>query len=285
MGLRKVLLAFALMLTMVTPAEAFEPCYLRGRVVYAITAEGGLVAYNLCLDPNRATGLSRWTAEGVLATSGWGDVTTAFWSGEENTPGVTYRVVGSDLFWSSDFEIWQRIGAGTDWSAYTSLTSGEPGVIYGTEPSGAVHRWVHTDWEGGSDTWGQETVAATMPRGSVLYGHTRAGFIANTGTVGIWSDTFVKSKARLTIPEGVDPASVEPFDLAQRYPNSAFALTSSGGKLVVMLPGPCTKLERPWTAGDEIGGGYTYVFAGGYTKPRGSGPVEWQCDSPVGPSN
>ncbi|HEX8866434.1 MAG TPA: hypothetical protein VF821_12335, partial [Lentzea sp.] len=227
MGLRKVLLAFAMLLTMVTPAEAFEPCYLWGRSVFGITAEGGLVAHSFCLDANRSPGVTRWSAQTVLATTGWEDVSTAFWSGEKYSAGAYYRVVGSGLFWSGDLQNWQRIGAKTDWSSFSSLTSSEPGVIYGTEHSGAVRRWEHKGWEDGADTWGRETVAATMPAGSVLYGHSRDGFIANTGTVNIWSDTFAKSKIRLTVPDGVDRDTIAPFDLAERYPNSAFALTSS----------------------------------------------------------
>ncbi|MET9633354.1 hypothetical protein ABZX92_38435 [Lentzea sp. NPDC006480] len=283
--MRKVLLAFAMLLTMVTPAEAFEPCYLWGRQVFGITAEGGLVEHSFCLDANRSAGVTRWSGQNVVATSGWGDVSAVFWSGEKYSYGVYYRVVGSGLFWSADLRDWQQIGIKTDWSKFTSLTSAAPGVIYGTEFSGAVHRWEHLGWQDGTNSWGPETVAARMPVGSVLRGHSRDGFIADTGTVNIWSDTFTKSKIRLTVPDGVEGSTIAPFDLAERYPNSAFALTTSGSKLVLLLPGTCAKLERPWLAGDEIGGGYTSVFVGGWQKPRGTGPVEWQCDGPPGGAN
>jgi hypothetical protein len=282
MGLRKVLLAFVMLLTMASPAEAFEPCYLWGRSVFGITAEGGLVAHSFCLDANRSPGVTRWSGQNVIAASGWDDVSTVFWSGEKYSSGVYYRVVGSGLFWSSDLANWRQVGAKTDWSSFSSLTSAEPGAIYGTEPSGAVHRWEHTGWRDGADTWGREAVVATMPAGSVLDSHTGAGFIADTGTVNVWSDTFTRSKIRLVVPDGVDRATIAPFDLAERYPNSAFGLTSSGSKLVLLLPGTCAKLERPWVAGDEIGGGYRSIFVGGYQKPHGTGPVEWQCDGPPG---
>lgn len=285
MGLRKVLLAVVMLLTVVvTPAQAYEPCYLWERQVYAVTGDGALVEHKFCLDANRSAGLSRWTGDRVVARSGWDEVTTAFWSGHEHGDGVYYRVVGSGLFWSSDLTSWQQIGRNTDWGALTSLTSPEPGVIYGTERSGVVRRWEHTGWQSGTDKWGSETAAATLNHGIVLYGHTRAGFIGYSGTVGVWSENFVRSKLRITVPEGVFPGAIVPFDLEQRYPNSAFALTAGGGKLVLLLPGTCTNLERPWVASDETGGGYSYFFAGGYVR-NGAGPVEWQCDGPHGPVN
>ncbi|KJK51023.1 hypothetical protein UK23_08565 [Lentzea aerocolonigenes] len=284
MGLRKVLLAFVMLLTVVTPAEAYEPCALWERQVYAVTGDGALVEHTFCLDANRSTGLSRWTGDRVVARSGWDEVTTAFWSGHEHGDGVYYRVVGSGLYWSSDLTSWQQIGRKTDWSAFTSLTSPEPGVIYGTESSGAVRRWEHSGWQDGADTWGAASTTAVLPKGSVLYGHTYAGFIGNSGTVNVWGPDFTRSKLRITVPDGVDRGAIVPFDLEQRYPNSAFALTSNGGKLVLLLPGTCAKLERPWVAGDETGGGYVLLFAGGYQR-HGTGPVEWQCGGPNGPVN
>jgi len=281
MGLRKVLLAVVLLLTVVTPAEASEPCALWERQVFGVTAEGGLVEHRFCLEANRT--ISRWSGERVVATEGWGEVTTAFWSGYEHGAGVYYRVVGSGLFWSSDLVAWQQIGRATDWSAFTSLTSPQPGVVYGTEPSGVVRRWEHTGWRDGTDSWAPETVATKWPQGSVLYGHTRAGFIGFTGIANVWRDDFSSSALRITVPPGVDRGTIVPFDLEQKYPNSAFALTSAG-RLVTLLPGSCAKLERPWRADDETGGGYRRIFAGGYVR-NGTGPVEWQCGGPGTPVN
>lgn len=281
MGLRKVLLAFVMLLSMVTPAEAFEPCALWERQVFGITAEGGLVEHTYCLDANRT--VSRWSGERVVATSGWGEASTVFWSGNEHGTGVYYRVVGSGLFWSGDLESWRQLAPGIDWSAFTSLTSSAPGVIYSTEYSGVVRRWEHTGWQSGADTWARPTTPATLAAGTALYGHTRAGFLgtAKAATVAVWNDDFVASKLRYTVPEGVDRSTIEPFDLEQKYPNSAFALTFGTGRIVVLLPTWCTKVERPWQAGDETGGRYTYLFAGGYIQ-HGSGPVEWQCNGPGG---
>jgi hypothetical protein len=281
MGLRRVLLAVAMLLTVVTPAEAAEPCALWERQVLAVTAEGGLVEHSFCLEANRA--ISRWSDERVIATSGWGDVTTAFWSGYEHGTGVYYRVVGSGLFWSGDLVSWQQIARRTDWSRFTSLISTEPGVVYGTESSGAVRRWEHTGWQDGSDTWAPESAAGTLPQGSVLYGRTRDGFVAASSTVNVWREGFAASRLRITVPPGVDRSAIVAFDLEQKYPNSAFALTFTGS-LALLLPASCAKLERPWKADDEIGGGYRYLFAGGYTR-HGAGPVEWQCGGPGTPGN
>src|SRR5690348_5835670 len=106
MGLRKVLLAFVMLLTVVTPAEAaVEPCAVWERQVFAITASGGLVEHAFCLDADRT--VSRWVRETVVATSGWDQVSTVFWSGESHSVGVYYRVIGSKLYWSSDLQSWQ----------------------------------------------------------------------------------------------------------------------------------------------------------------------------------
>ena len=284
MGLRKFLLAFVMLLTVVTPAEAFEPCALWERQVYAVTAEGGLVEHRFCLDANRT--ISRWSGERVVATSGWADVTTAFWSGQEHGSGVYYRVVGSGLDWSRDLELWQQLAPGIDWGAYTSLISTEPGVIYGTERSGLVRRWQHTGWQDGADTWGRQSVAATLPEGTALAGHTSIGFLGGgtSTTVNVWSDSLTRSKLRYLVPDGVDRGTIVPFDLEQKYPNPAFARTFAGD-LVVLLPTSCSKADRPWKAGDRTGGGYSYLFTGNYL-PNGHGPVEWQCDGPPGtPAN
>ncbi|MEU0883848.1 hypothetical protein ABZ345_35035 [Lentzea sp. NPDC005914] len=288
MGLRKVLLAVAVSLSalIVTPAQAAEPCPLWERQVFAITASGGLVEHAFCLDADRT--VSRWVRENVVATSGWDNVSTAFWSGEVYGVGVYYRVIGPALYWSGDLVSWQRIGATTDWSRFTSLISTQPGVIYAVEPSGAVRRLTHLGWQNGADTWAGSVAAGNLPGGSVLLGHPRDGFAALTSAglenvVTVWSDDFGVVKLRITVPVGVDPASVVPFDLQQKYRNSGFGLTSAG-KLVVLLPINCGKLKRDWRADDETGGGYRKIFGGGYQQ-RGVAPVEWQCAGPGGPAN
>lgn len=285
MGLRKVLLAVAMLLTVVTPAAADEdnPCPLWERTVFGITTEGGLVEHRFCLDANRT--MSRWTGDRVVATSGWGDVTAAFWSGHVHGTGAYYRVVGGGLFWSRDLQSWQRIGGKTNWSAYTSLISTEPGVIYATEPSGVVHRWVHLGWEDGANTWAGDSVAGSLPGASRLLGQTRDGFVGTDGTgtgnlVSVWPDGFASVRMRIVVPPGVDRATVVPFDLEQQYPDSAFGLTPVG-KIVVLLPTGCQKLNRVWKADDETGGGYRSIFAGDYLR-HGAGPVEWQCEGPPG---
>lgn len=288
MGLRKVLLAFAMLLSVVTPAKASEPCALWERQVYAITTEGGLVEHMFCLDANRVAGMTRWGGERVIATSGWGDVSTAFWSGDVHGGGVYYRVVGSGLFWSADLQTWRQIRRGTDWSGFTSLISSEPGVIYGTEPSGAVRRWVHVGWQNGLDRWGDDSMEAALPARSRLLGYTGNGFVGVDSTdpsdiVNVWLSNFITNWVRMAVPPGVDRDRLVPFDLEQRYLNSAFGLTAAG-KVVVLLPIGCKKFMRAWKADDETGsGGYRYIFAGGYGRPRGAGPVEWQCGGSSGP--
>ena len=286
MGLRKVLLAFVMLLTVVTPAEAAEPCAVWERQVFAITASGGLVEHAFCLDADRT--VSRWVRENVVATSGWDNVSTAFWSGEVHGVGVYYRVIGQGLYWSSDLQSWQQIGATTDWSRFTSLVSGAPGVIHAVEPSGVVLRLTHLGWQTGADTWAAGVTAGTLPAGSVLLGHTRDGFAGLTSTglenvVNLWPEDFGAVKLRLTVPPGVDRSSVVPFDLEQKYRNSAFGLTATG-RLVVLLPTNCTKLKRDWRADDETGAGYRKIFGGGYLQ-RGALPVEWQCGGPGGGGN
>lgn len=288
MGLRKALLAVVVSLSalIVTPAQAGEPCALWERQVFAITTSGGLVEHTFCLDADRT--VSRWVTENVVATSGWDQVSTAFWSGEEKTAGVYYRVVGHGLYWSRDLRSWQQIGTTTDWSRYTSLISAAPGVIYATEPSGAVLRLTHLGWQDGADTWAGKEPAGSLPGGSVLLGSTRDGFAALTNSgienvVTLWTDGFGTVRLRITVPVGVEPTSVVPFDLQQKYRNSGFGLTTAG-RLVVLLPINCAKLKRDWRADDETGGGYRKIFGGGYLQ-RGVAPVEWQCGGPGGPVN
>ncbi|MFI6095700.1 hypothetical protein ACIA8G_09115 [Lentzea sp. NPDC051213] len=290
MGLRKVVLAVVVGLAtlFIRPAVADpgEPCSLWERQVYAITTTGGLVEHGFCLEANRT--VSRWAGERVVATSGWGEVSQAFWSGTVHGTGVYYRVDAGVLQWSSDLQSWQRIGAWIDWSTVTSLTSAEPGVIYGTEPSGKVRKWVHLGWQDGTDTWGRTSVVGTLPPASALLGQTRDGFIGIDGTglgdvVHVWPEGFATTSFRISVPPGVERGRLVPFDLQQRYPNSAFALTSAG-RLALLLPVKCEKLDRAWRADDETGGGYRQIFAGGYVE-HGTGPVEWQCTGPGKPGN
>ncbi|MET8764230.1 hypothetical protein [Lentzea sp. NPDC004782] len=282
MGLRKVLLAFVVSLSalIATPAQAAEPCGVWERQVFAITAAGGLVEHDFCLDANRT--VTRWVRENVVATSGWDQVSTAFWSGETNGDGVYYRVIGPRLYWSKNLQSWQQIGATADWSRYTSLISTEPGVIYATEPSGAVLRRTHLGWQNGADTWSADVRAGTLPGGSALLGRTVDGFVGLTSSnvenvVNLWPDGFGAVKLRITVPAGVERTTVVPFDL-KKYRTSGFGLTT-GGRLVLLLPTSCAQPKRDWRADDETGGGYRKIFAGGYLHPNAS-PVEWQCGAP-----
>jgi len=165
MRLRSVLLALVMAVSVATPAQAAEACSRFERQVYGITAEGGLVEHGFCLDPERTT-FSRWGDERVVAASGWGDVTAVFWSGNVYEDGVYYRVAGQGLFWSKDLQSWHQLRRGTDWSRFTSLISTEPGVLYGTEASGAVRRFAHVGWQDGLDRWGDDSRQAELPAGA-----------------------------------------------------------------------------------------------------------------------
>jgi hypothetical protein len=274
--------------TAVTPALAdpgpapASDCKLWERQVYAITTAGGLVEHDYCLEASRV--VSRWTGSRVIAATGWEDTSAVFWSGDRYNDGVFYRVSASfgRLYWSRDLSSWQPVSRTslTDWRRFTSLVSPEPGVIYGTDKSGAVHRWVHTGWQDGTGTLADDGVVGVLPGASRLFGQTDDGLIGLDGTgadavASAWSPEFVKSSLRITIPPTVLTERIVPFDLGFKYPTSAFAL-SNAGSLAVLLPGNCAKSTRTWLVHEEIGNGYRQVFAGGYVR-HGQGPVEWQC--------
>jgi hypothetical protein len=291
MGLRKLLVAAAAclsaLLVVPAPAGAAGPCGKWERRVFAITATGGLVQHTFCVDAWRNT-TSRWTGESVVATTGWADTATVFWSGKvHDFGGVYYRVSASSgaLFWSKDLLSWRQIGAGRDWRAYPSLISTEPGVLYGTDAAGVLRRWAHLGWQDGSDQWGAE-VPITQLRGARLLGSTSDGFVGVTDEPNfahVWASGLAP-KFRIFVPPGVDRNRLVPFDLELRYRNSAFGLTSTG-RIVVLLPTACEQADRAWKADDETGpGGYRLIFAGNYLPY--AGPVEWQCnDTPPGPVN
>jgi hypothetical protein len=273
----------------VTPALA-DPgpdpspeCALWERRVYAMTTDGGLVEHKYCLDVTRV--VSRWTSSRVVATEGWADTSAVFWSGERYGDGAFYRVSASlgRLYWSRDLSSWQQVSKGstTDWRAFTSLVSPEPGVIYGTDKSGAVRQWAHYGWQDGTGTVTDSRVVAMLPKASRLLGQTDDGFVGLDGTntdavASTWSVRFIRGPVRITVPHTVALSEqVVPFDLGNRYPTSAFALTNAG-TLAVLIPRGCSTPDRTWDLSEEIGDGYRQVFAGGYVR-NGAGPVEWQC--------
>ncbi|TWP47019.1 hypothetical protein FKR81_33765 [Lentzea tibetensis] len=270
--------------TVVTPALADpppDPCALWERQVYAITTAGGLVEHRFCLETNRDA--SRWAGEQVVAREGWADVAAVFWSGVRHGTGVYYRVSATTggLYWSADLLSWQQVGA-SDWRGFTSLISTEPGVIYGTDKAGAVHRWVHSGWQDGADTWDGERIVA-LSGASRLIGDTREGIIGLTGdgTVTAWTATgrvVGRTKLRITVPDIVAPEQIVAFDLSPKYPTSAFAITTTG-RLAVLMPTSCESNNRVWRVDEEKGSGYRKVFTGGYVA-NGQGPVEWQCVAP-----
>ncbi|GLZ35032.1 hypothetical protein Lesp02_72190 [Lentzea sp. NBRC 105346] len=268
--MRRCLVLILALCLLGTPALAdpSTPCGLWERQVYAVTNDGGLVRHTFCLDANRTE--SRWMNERVVATTGWADVSTVFWSGTRYDRGVFYRVSATDgtLHESADLQSWQQVSP-ADWRGFTSLISPEPDVVYGTDPSGTVRRWVR---------WREEKVGV-LPEGSRLLGRTEDGFAGIDGTdpgvVSVWPGELGKFRIRITAPSTVDPARAVPFDLGQKYPTSAWTVTTTG-RLADVVPVSCAKLGRTWQVDEETGGGYRLVFAGDYT-PNGQGPVEWQC--------
>ncbi|MET8765014.1 hypothetical protein [Lentzea sp. NPDC004782] len=291
MGLRKLLVAvvacLSALLVVPAPAGAVASCGKWERRVFAITATGGLVQHTFCLDANRTT-MSRWTSESVVATTGWADTATAFWSGKlHDSGGVYYRVSASTgaLLWSNDLTSWRYVGTGRDWRDYTSLISTEPGVIYGTDRYGVLHRWAHLGWRDGSNQWSDDVPLQGSP-GARLLGSTSDGLVGVPNVpnvVQVWTPSLA-AKFRIFVPPGVDPNRLVPFDLELRFRNSAFGLTSAG-RIVVLLPTVCAEADRMWKADDETGaGGYRLIFAGNYVPY--SGPVEWQCNGMTpGPAN
>ncbi|MGW4210584.1 hypothetical protein ACWEIJ_21515 [Lentzea sp. NPDC004789] len=291
MGLRRLLIAAAVglsaLLVVPPPAGAVERCPKWERKVFAITATGGLVQHTFCVDATRKS-TSRWTGERVIATGGWSDTATVFWSGKgHDFGGVYYRVSASTgtLFWSNNLTSWRKIGADRDWRAYTSLLSTEPGVIYGTDASGTLRRWTHLGWQDGSDQWGAEVPVSGLA-GARLLGSTADGFVGMTAApnvVQVWT-LGLTSKFRIFVPPVVELSRLVAFDMEQRYPNSAFGLTADG-KIVVLVPNGCAQGDRLWQADDQTGGGYRLIFLGAFV-PYGGGPVEWQCgNTPPGPVN
>jgi hypothetical protein len=288
--LRRTVLAVIIVMgaSVVTPALADPPddsCGVWERQVYAITETGGLVENDYCLDANRV--VSRWVGHRVVATSGWADTATVFWSGQKYEQGAFYRVSASDgaLHWSRDLVSWHQVAAfsNVDWRSFTSLMSSEPGVIHGTEKSGNVRRWYHDGWLTGADTWVDEGIVAVLPKASRLFGQAKDGFVGVDGTnangvVSVWSTDFVRPHLRITVPSTVPSQQLVPFDLGNKYPTSAFGVTSAG-RLAVMLPASCGKNTRTLRIDEETGTGFRLAFAGGYNH-RGSTPVEWQCARP-----
>jgi hypothetical protein len=280
------------------PAVAGEPptpdsCALWERKVLAVTVDGGLSGTMFCLEPSMTA--PRWGTTTVIATKGWKDTQAVFWSGEVGGRGVYYRVLSSSpqLYWSQDLENWRPVGATgaaasrglgpapqLDWRAFRSFTSPHPGVIYGTDLDGVVHRWAHTGWQSGVDTWGPAQTPVALAKGSLLLGATEEGYLGLDATqsgavLSDWhTEEFSKGDLRITVPAEIVPEQVVPFTFG-KYRTSGFALTRAG-RVALLLPENCSPLARKWYVQSEVAGKARLVFAGDYHH-IGSGPVEWQC--------